>query len=118
MAASYCDVDGTLVRTSLIHPTLFYLTHQRTPFRSMLKLGRAVMRAPQMAWAEMQDRRLFNEALFSSFEGISNDRLLVLADDAFESVIRRRFTRTRRASSSAAATKGTTSSSSRARSTS
>ena len=62
MAASYFDVDGTLVRTSLIHPTLFYLTHQRTPFRSMLKLGRAVMRAPQMAWAEMQDRRLFNEA--------------------------------------------------------
>lgn len=89
MAASYFDVDGTLVRTSLIHPTLFYLTHQRTPFRSMLKLGRAVMRAPQMAWAEMQDRRLFNEALFSSFEGISKDRLLVLADDAFDSVIKK-----------------------------
>lgn len=88
MAASYFDVDGTLVRTSLIHPTLFYLTHQRTPFRSLLKLGRAAIRAPQMAWAEMQDRRLFNEALFSSFEGISNDRLLVLADDAFDSVIK------------------------------
>jgi HAD superfamily hydrolase (TIGR01490 family) len=89
VAASYFDVDGTLVRTSLIHPTLFYLLHQRTPYRSLLKLGRAVVRAPQMAWAELQDRRLFNEALFSSFEGMSNDRLKVLADDAFETVIKK-----------------------------
>jgi HAD superfamily hydrolase (TIGR01490 family) len=54
-----------------------------------LKLGRAAVRAPQMAWAELQDRRLFNEALFSSFEGISHDRLTVLADDAFDSVIKK-----------------------------
>ena len=89
MAASYFDVDGTLVRTSLVHPTLFYLLHQRTPMRSLQKLARAALRSPQMLWAEMQDRRLFNEALFASYEGISQDRLLILADDAFDSVLKK-----------------------------
>ncbi len=89
VAASYFDVDGTLVRTNLVHPTLYYLLHQRTPFRSFQKLARAALKSPQMVWAEMQDRRLFNEMLFSAYEGISQDRLHVLADDAFESVLKR-----------------------------
>jgi HAD superfamily hydrolase (TIGR01490 family) len=89
VAASYFDVDGTLVRTSLIEPTLWYLMHQRSPLRSLQKLARAAFRSPQMVWAEMQDRRLFNEALFTSYEGISQDRLLYLADDAFESVLKK-----------------------------
>ena len=89
MAASYFDVDGTLVRTNLIHPTLFYMLHQRTPMRSLQKLARAAIRSPQLIWAELQDRRLFNEALFASFEGISQDRLLILADDAFDSVLKK-----------------------------
>jgi len=89
VAASYFDVDGTLVRTNLIHPTLFYLMHQRTPMRSLQKLARAAFRSPQMIYAELQDRRMFNEALFTSYEGISQDRLLFLADDAFDSVLRK-----------------------------
>lgn len=89
MAASYFDVDGTLVRTNLVHPTVFYLMHQRTPMRSLQKLARAAFRSPQFLWAELQDRRMFNEALFTSYEGISHDRLRVLADDAFDSVLRK-----------------------------
>lgn len=89
MAASYFDVDGTLVRTSLLHPTLYYLMNQRSPMRSLQKLARAALKAPQMIIAELQDRRLFNEELFKSFEGMSNDRLKALADDAFESVLKK-----------------------------
>src|SRR5688500_9568218 len=89
VAASYFDVDGTLVRTNLIHPTLWYLMHQRTPMRSLQKLARAAFTSPKMIWAEMQDRRMFNEVLFSSYEGISEDRLRVLADDAFEDVLKK-----------------------------
>jgi HAD superfamily hydrolase (TIGR01490 family) len=87
--ASYFDVDGTLVRTNLVHPTLFYLLNQQTPLRSLGALARAAFRAPKMALAEMQDRRLFNELLFSAYEGISQDRLLLLADEAFDTVIKR-----------------------------
>jgi HAD superfamily hydrolase (TIGR01490 family) len=87
--ASYFDVDGTLVRTNLLHPTLFYLLNQRTPLQSLGKLARTALRAPRLVIAELQDRRLFNELLFSAYEGMSRDRLLLLADEAFDSVIKR-----------------------------
>jgi HAD superfamily hydrolase (TIGR01490 family) len=88
MAASYFDVDGTLVTTNLVHPTVFYLLNQPTPLHSAVKLGRALVKAPWMALAEAQDRRLFNEMLFSSFEGVSEDRLVALAQEAFDQVIK------------------------------
>jgi len=88
MAASYFDVDGTLVSTNLVHPTVFYMMRQPTPLHSLAKLGRAALRAPMLALAEMQDRRLFNELLFASYDGMSEDRLLTLAGEAFDTVIK------------------------------
>ncbi len=88
MAASYFDVDGTLITTNLVHPTVFYMLNQPTPLHSMAKLGRALLKAPWMALAEVQDRRTFNELLFSSFAGVSEDRLLALAKEAFERVMK------------------------------
>lgn len=88
MAASYFDVDGTLVETNLVHPTLFYMMNQETPLHSLAKLGRALVKSPWMALAELQDRRLFNELLFSSYEGMSEDRLLLMAEEAFTKVLK------------------------------
>jgi HAD superfamily hydrolase (TIGR01490 family) len=87
--ASFFDVDGTLVRTNLLHPTVFYLANQPNPWRSMVSLARAAASGPRMAVAELVDRRRFNELLFAVYEGISLDRLLLLADEAFDSVVRR-----------------------------
>ncbi len=89
MPASYFDVDGTLVRTNLVHPTLYYILNQRTPFKSLLKLAKTALRAPELALAEIQDRRIFNEQLFQAYEGMSHDRLMLLADDAFDSVLKK-----------------------------
>jgi HAD superfamily hydrolase (TIGR01490 family) len=88
MAASYFDVDGTLVSTNLVHPTVFYMMRQQTPVHSLAKLGKALVRSPLLALAELQDRRLFNEMLFQSYEGTSEDRLMTLADEAFRTVIK------------------------------
>ncbi len=88
MAASYFDVDGTLVSTNLVHPTLFYLMNQGTPVQTAMRVGRALMKAPAMAFAELADRRTFNELLYSSYEGMSEDRLVLLADEVFDRVIR------------------------------
>lgn len=88
MPASFFDVDGTLVRTNLLHPTVFYLTNQPNPLRSLRALARAVVGGPRMAVAEMVDRRRFNELLFANYEGISRDRLLTLADEAFQTVMK------------------------------
>lgn len=88
MAASYFDVDGTLVSTNLVHPTLFYLKNQATPMQTLGRLGRSLMRAPSIAFAELYDRRTFNELLYSTYAGMSEDRLLVLADEVFDTVIK------------------------------
>lgn len=88
MAASYFDVDGTLVSTNLVHPTAFYLLNQATPAQTLRRLGKALLRAPSMAVAELVDRRMFNELLFAAYEGMSEDRIVLLADEVFEKVIR------------------------------
>lgn len=88
MTASYFDVDGTLLRTNLVHPTVFYLLNQKTPIHSLGRLARAAIQSPRMALAEVRDRRAFNELLFSVYEGMSQDRLLVLADEAFDKVLK------------------------------
>jgi HAD superfamily hydrolase (TIGR01490 family) len=88
VVASYFDVDGTLVSTNLVHPTLYYLANQETPWKSLATIARTALRAPALALAEARDRRLFNEMLFQSFEGISEDRLRLLADDAFDTVLK------------------------------
>jgi HAD superfamily hydrolase (TIGR01490 family) len=88
LAASYFDVDGTLVSTNLVQPTLYYLVNQGTPVKSALRLGRALLKGPSMTLAEMVDRRLFNELLYSTYAGMSEDRLSLLSEDVFENVIR------------------------------
>jgi HAD superfamily hydrolase (TIGR01490 family) len=87
MAASYFDVDGTLVATNLVHPARFYLFNQSTPLQVARGLGRTLLRAPAMAVAELVDRRTFNELLFQSYEGMSEDRLEFLAEEAFTKMI-------------------------------
>jgi HAD superfamily hydrolase (TIGR01490 family) len=87
MPASYFDVDGTLLATNLVHPTLFYLVNQPSPLQSLLRLARATLEAPRLAWAELHDRRTFNELLFASFRGMSEDRLIVLADEVVAKVL-------------------------------
>jgi HAD superfamily hydrolase (TIGR01490 family) len=88
VAASYFDVDGTLVRTNLVHPTVFYLLNQATPLRSLARLGGALLRAPKLGLAELRDRRTFNEELFRLYEGMTEDRLTLLADEAFDAVLK------------------------------
>lgn len=87
MPASYFDVDGTLVRTNLIHPTLYYLTTEINPFRSLKMVAKAFAKAPSMILAELQDRRMFNEILYTTFEGMTEDRLRVIAEEIHEEIM-------------------------------
>jgi HAD superfamily hydrolase (TIGR01490 family) len=87
MAASYFDVDGTLVATNLVHPAVFYLVNQATPMQMAIRVGKTLLRAPAMIAADFVDRRMFNELLFQAYEGMSEDRLELLAGEAFTKVI-------------------------------
>lgn len=76
------------MKTNLVHPTLYYLLNQGTPLQTAKRLGRALIGAPRMALAEMVDRRTFNELLFASYAGMSEDRMVLLAEDTFSNVMR------------------------------
>jgi HAD superfamily hydrolase (TIGR01490 family) len=91
MPASYFDVDGTLINANLMHSTLYYMANQPTPLHSGLRMGQMLLKSPFLAWAELRDRRMFNELLFEAFRGMSEDRLMLLADDAFEFAMKSRL---------------------------
>ena len=86
-ATAWFDVDGTLVGTNLLHPMVHLLAKQATPLQSAKRIGRALLAAPMLAAAELRDRRRFNELLFSHYAGMSEDRLVVLADETFDKVV-------------------------------
>ena len=88
MAASYFDVDGTLIRTNLFDTLWFYLQNQQNPIRGLTKVAKTVAQIPALLAADQVDRSTFNEFLFRGYEGFSEDRLLDLADEAFDNVIR------------------------------
>lgn len=87
-AASYFDVDGTLVRTNMLHPLVFYTLNQQNPLRSLGRLAKGVTALPALFASEQVDRGTFNELLFRGYKGMSEDRLLELADEAFDNVLR------------------------------
>lgn len=90
-SAAYFDVDGTLAGTNLLHPTILHLANQDTVLASAVRVGRAILNAPAMVAAELSDRRLFNEMLFSHYKGMSEDRVVVLAEEAFERMVKPRL---------------------------
>lgn len=91
VSTAYFDVDGTLVGTNLLHPTVMYFANQASPIQTASRIGRALLQAPAMALAEKRDRRLFNEMLFSNYKGMSEDRMAVLSDEVFDSIVKPRI---------------------------
>ncbi len=91
MPTAYFDVDGTLVDSNLVHPTVHYLRHQANPLDGLRRIGKALLSAPLLAGAELRDRRLFNEMLFANYAGMSEDRLRVLSQEVWEDVLQPRL---------------------------
>lgn len=90
-SAAYFDVDGTLVGTTLLHPTTFYLANQASVLKSARRLATAVLDGPRMFVAEQRDRRLFNEMLFSHFAGMTEDRLVLLSEEVYKKTVKPRI---------------------------
>lgn len=86
--AAFYDVDGTLIRTNVVHAYGYYAMNQGT-FRGMLgrTLG-TVASIPAFAGLNILDRKTFNEFFYRYYAGLSEDRLFTLAEDLFEDVIK------------------------------
>jgi HAD superfamily hydrolase (TIGR01490 family) len=86
--AAFFDVDGTLVRTNIVHAFAFYARNQGSLSGTAWQTARTLLSLP-LWWATDQvNRKAFNEQFYRSYQGQTEDRLVVLADELFEAVLR------------------------------
>jgi HAD superfamily hydrolase (TIGR01490 family) len=88
-AAAFYDVDGTLIRANIVHAFAFYAMHQPTLTSSIVKSVATAASLPLFWAADKLSRKLFNELFYRYYEGQSQDRLYVLAEELFEDVIKK-----------------------------
>jgi HAD superfamily hydrolase (TIGR01490 family) len=87
-AAAFYDLDGTLVRTNLVHAFAYNARNQQGLWRSLTRTVTTALGVPAFLAADFYSRRLFNDVFFRRYTGESEDRLRYLADELFDNVIR------------------------------
>jgi HAD superfamily hydrolase (TIGR01490 family) len=87
-AAAFYDLDGTLVRTNLVHAFAFSARNQQGILKSVTKTIATLASVPIFMAADLFNRRLFNDIFFVRYKGESEDRLRCLAEELFDSVLR------------------------------
>jgi HAD superfamily hydrolase (TIGR01490 family) len=88
VAAAFYDMDGTLVSTNLVHSYLFLAKNEPTLSRSLRESLRGLLKLPAFLLAEQISRAYFNELLYAGYAGAFEDRLLELAEEHFEEVLK------------------------------
>jgi HAD superfamily hydrolase (TIGR01490 family) len=86
--AAFFDVDGTLVRTNIVHAFAYYAMNQGTLFGTAWRTARLVASVPLYWGLDQVNRKAFNEVFYRAYQGISHDRLHVLADELLEEVLK------------------------------
>jgi HAD superfamily hydrolase (TIGR01490 family) len=87
-AAAFFDMDGTLVKTNLVHSYLFTAWNEPSIARTLLKTAGGLARIPAFAVADRLSRTAFNEMLFARYAGEYEDRLRELSSEHFERVLK------------------------------
>jgi HAD superfamily hydrolase (TIGR01490 family) len=86
-SAAFYDVDGTLIRINIVHAFAFYAARQPSLMRSARLTASTLASVPVFWAADKLSRKWFNELFYRYYEGLSRDRLEVLAEELFEQVI-------------------------------
>lgn len=87
-AAAFYDLDGTLVRTNLVHAFAFTARNQQGLVKSALKTVYTLASVPMFLAADFWNRRLFNDLFFVRYRGESEDRLRSMAQELFDTVLK------------------------------
>src|SRR5262245_54332717 len=87
-SAAFYDVDGTLIKTNIVHAFGWYARHQPTLSGSLVKSAKTALSVPLFAIADKLSRKVFNQLFYGYYAGQPEDRLVVLAEELFEDVIK------------------------------
>ena len=86
-SAAFYDVDGTLIKTNIVHAFAWYARHQPTLTGSLIKSAKTALSIPMFLVADKLSRKVFNQLFYGFYAGEPEDRLIVLAEELFEDVI-------------------------------
>lgn len=86
-SAAFYDVDGTLIRANIVHAFAYYAFNQPTLTGSLVKTVKTMASLPLFWAADKLSRKMFNELFYRYYQGQSEDRLVILAEEMFEDAI-------------------------------
>jgi HAD superfamily hydrolase (TIGR01490 family) len=86
--AAFFDVDGTLISTNVVDAYAYYVFNRGTFFGAAGRVLKGLAMAPAWAVANQLNRKVFNELFYRAYRGLSEDRLLELAEDLCEDVLK------------------------------
>jgi HAD superfamily hydrolase (TIGR01490 family) len=86
--AAFYDVDGTLVRTNIVHTYAYYAMNRGSVLGTAGRTLGTLASLPLFKGMDMVNRKVFNEFFYRYYAGLSEDRLVTLAEDMFEDVLR------------------------------
>jgi HAD superfamily hydrolase (TIGR01490 family) len=87
-SAAFYDVDGTLIKINIVHAFAFYAARHASIAESTRRTIKTALSIPVFWAADKLSRKWFNEIFYRSYAGASEDRLVVLAEELFEDVIK------------------------------
>ncbi len=87
-SAAFYDVDGTLIKINIVHAFAFYAAREASLGASALATLKTAASIPLYWAADKLSRKWFTEIFYASYEGASEARLVVLAEELFEDVIK------------------------------
>src|SRR5262249_37190812 len=79
--AAFYDVDGTLIRTNIVHAFAWYAKNQPTLTGSLKKTAKTALSIPLFLAADKLSRKLFNRLFYQYYAGEPRDRLVMLAEE-------------------------------------
>jgi HAD superfamily hydrolase (TIGR01490 family) len=86
--AAFYDLEGTLVRTNLVHTLAFYAKRQQGLWQTAKASVGTLAKLPFFGLTDLYSRNVFNEVFFRSYEGFSQDRLRYFSEELFEDVLK------------------------------
>ncbi|WP_163996025.1 HAD family hydrolase [Pyxidicoccus caerfyrddinensis] len=85
--AAFFDVDGTLVKTNVVHVYAYYAMNRGSVLGIAGRTLSTAVSVPLFGVMDVLDRKTFNEFFYRYYAGLSEDRLVTIAQDMFEDVL-------------------------------
>jgi HAD superfamily hydrolase (TIGR01490 family) len=86
--AAFFDVDGTLVRTNVVHTYAYYATNRGSLLGMAGRSAGIVASLPLFAGLDLLNRKVFNEFFYRYYSGLTEDRLVTLGEEMLDDVLK------------------------------